>query len=374
MMVRWLSILLGCLFLTGCYGHGEPEPVFVGHIAPFSGRDKAIGDHAKQAIQLAAEEINKNEGQNGGRRLLVLHVDSHGDLESLQPEAVRLIRVNKVMTLLGGENAEGAERLGRACQPYEVAVVTPAPLAAAPKGDNVFSINGNQRFRGEVIARFAREELKANRAAILIDGRRAGNAELANAAQKELAAGNGLTELWQYKSDAEFKELTDRVLKGQFQEVLLAGPVADLGALRTKLASSAAKLPLLYGGGEFPIDQANGQMLDGVYYVTAFAGDGDTPQGRAFVNTYQERFHEAPDADAALAFDGIRLLAEAFAHAKIKNPASVRAVLAEAGFTFDGLTGPLTFASDFSARRPLFIGQIRAGKPVAVKRYEPEAP
>ena len=104
-------LLLGCLSLTGCYHRNESETVFVGHIAPFSGRDKAVGEHAKQGITLAVEEINNSENQNSNGRIAVLHVDSLGDPEALQPEAVRLITVNRVTALLGGQTWETAERL-----------------------------------------------------------------------------------------------------------------------------------------------------------------------------------------------------------------------------------------------------------------------
>jgi len=373
----FVPLLLGCSILAGCSSRNEAETIFVGHIAPFSGRDKAVGEHAKQGIVLAVEEINNSENQTAGRRIAVLHVDSLGEQDSLQPEAVRLITVNHVAALLGGQTAEAAERLGRASQPYGVALVTAAPLAAPPKGDNVFSVNVNQSFRGQTLARFAVNELKAHRVIVLTESRQAGHEALTAAALKEFnSAPQAQAEEWTYKSEGEFKELSDRAIKAQPQALLLAGPAADLAALRSKLQQSTAQVPLLFGGedGLALANQANEKTLSDVYLAEAFAGDGGTPQGQEFAKKYQQRFHEPPDLHAALAYDSLRLLAEAVRQAKGTRPANVRTELAEPNFTLESLTGPLTFAPDHSARRPAFIGQVQDGRVVPVKRYEPPTP
>ena len=39
---------------------------------------------------------------------------------------------------------------------------------------------------------------------------------------------------------------------------------------------------------------------------------------------------------------------------------------------FEGLTGPLSFAKDHTALRPLFVVRLKDGKSEVVKRYDPE--
>jgi branched-chain amino acid transport system substrate-binding protein len=376
MSVRWLRLLLllGCLSVTGCYGGGEPETVLIGHLAPFSGRDKAVGEHAKQAITLAVEDSNATENQNPAKRIAVLHVDSRGDLDDLQNKAVRLIRINQVVALLGGQNAEEADRLGRASQTYGVAVVTPASLPGQPAGDNLFSVNASQELRGRILARFAAEVLKANHIMSLTESGRAGSEALIAGATKELATAVEIRR--EYKSDVEFKDAVERAVKAQPQAVLFVGPASDLLKLRVQLQQSGIKVPLLYGGDDVSalVSQTNEKTPSDVYVAEVFAGDGGTSQGQEFVKKYQERFHEFPDLQAVLAYDGIRLLAEAFRQTKSARTADVRAALAEPNFSFDSLTGPLTFAAEHSARRPLFIGKVQDGRVAVVKRYEPDKP
>src|SRR5262249_36542112 len=89
---------LALLVLCGCKPRGEPEPILIGHVAPLSGPNEQIGESARQAIALAvAEANNREENLIAGLRVAVLHVDSRGELDALQPEAVRLITVNRVV-------------------------------------------------------------------------------------------------------------------------------------------------------------------------------------------------------------------------------------------------------------------------------------
>src|SRR5262249_23108413 len=87
--------------LNGCRSNPVPEPVLIGHLAPFSGPGKVTGEHGKQAILLAVEDVNQQDNHILGRRMAILHPSyPPEDPEKLQPVAVRLITVDKVVALL----------------------------------------------------------------------------------------------------------------------------------------------------------------------------------------------------------------------------------------------------------------------------------
>src|SRR4030081_1080867 len=94
---------IALVLLAGCQRSPGRDPVFIGHLAPFSGPEKQIGEHARQAITLAVEEINKEGNRILGRPINVLHPEfPPGDADKLQPVALRLVDVNRVAALLGG--------------------------------------------------------------------------------------------------------------------------------------------------------------------------------------------------------------------------------------------------------------------------------
>jgi branched-chain amino acid transport system substrate-binding protein len=376
---RLLVLLLAALTFAGCSQKGAPEPLLIGHLAPSSGPDKVMSDHAKQAILLAVQEVNdpnKPENRIAGREVTVLHpVYPPGDLEVLQPIAVRLITVNKVVGLLGGADVVQAERLGRAAQPYDVPLLTPASLPSQLLGGHIFSVSPGQAFEGEVLARFAAQELKAERVAVLADSRSTASAAVTAAFVQEFSRKSGkLAQEWTYAKDAEQAALAERVKEEQIQAIVYAGAVADLRNLRAAFQKLGITVPILFAGAGTQVTtlQADRKASTGLYLATTFVADGGLAAGQEFIKTYQDRFHQPPELHAALAYDAIRVLFEAMRRAKTPTAPKIRAELANTTNGFDSLTGPLTFNTDHSARRPLFVVRLEDGQLRMLKRYGPD--
>jgi|GEM_PF-2140821 len=376
MPCRPLAIfLLGVLLTTGCHRGPNPEPVFLGHIAPFSGPDKEIGEHAKQAIALAVEEINQEPNRILGRTINVLHPSyPPEEIDKLEFVAVRLITVNRVHALLGGTHLNQVELLERATQAYEVPLVAFAGLPLESPGPNVFSVNVGLAFEGQTLARFARQELKVEHVAILVDGRERAATTLADAFAREFSKTNtSHVNPWSYKNPSDLSELVERFKKAQPGAILHAGSVIDLGRLRAKLLAAGIKVHVLFGGDEehLALDQEAG---NGVYVTMPYVAGAAFEENHKFVKSYQERYHLPPDAQAALAFDGMRVLFEAMRRGKSFKSADIRAALADMASTpFDkSLTGSWTFDNNHAARRPLFVGKLENGVLVNPKTYPPE--
>src|SRR5205807_301907 len=133
---------------------GAEDPLWVGHVAPFSGAERAAGEHARNGIHLAVEEANGEKKDAKDRPLGVYHADSRGQLDQARHEAVRLVSLNKIVALLGGRDQAVADRLSQIPQAYPVSLVTPAaqPIDGL---DGVFSLDAAVEFRGQALARFA---------------------------------------------------------------------------------------------------------------------------------------------------------------------------------------------------------------------------
>src|SRR5262245_43503394 len=91
-----LAIALTALALGGCGARGEPEPVWVGHLLPLSGPDRARGEQARRGVLLAVHEAREAGTTVNGRPVAVRHVDTRGDAKLAGAETVRLLTVNKV--------------------------------------------------------------------------------------------------------------------------------------------------------------------------------------------------------------------------------------------------------------------------------------
>jgi branched-chain amino acid transport system substrate-binding protein len=364
--------LLASLLLAGCTHSTPTDPIVIGHLAPMSGPDRMIGEHAQRGIILAVEEANGDGEKVNGRRVEVVHVDDRGAPDAAGYEAVRLIAVNRAVALLGGATGERAEQIARAAQSYGVPLVTPSPLPSPLAADTAFSTCPPPAQQGKVLGRFAADELKAKRVAVLLDARGGTFSGLAAAFAREFSGDGRQADQFRYDSDAGLADLAARAAKAKPDAVLIATSLGDFVKLCEGLAKAEVKGPVLFGGEEtaWPALLAESDAGRDVYALTTFAADGLTQRGQEFAKKYRERFKEEPDVYAADAYDGARLLFEAMRRAKSVETDRLRPALADVG-TFDSVTGPLTIdKEDHGARRPLFVAQQREGQPKLVKRYD----
>ncbi|HEV3116618.1 MAG TPA: ABC transporter substrate-binding protein [Gemmataceae bacterium] len=364
---------IAVLFLTGCQRSPGRDPIFIGHLAPFSGPEKQIGEHARQAITLAVEEINKEGNRILGRPINVLHPEfPPGDADKLQPVALRLVDVNRVAALLGGTELAEVGALERAAQPHEVPLVVFAGLPPEAVGENVFSVTAGLAFEAQTLAQYAKQELKTERIALLVDTRKTSYTTLAALFDKEFSK-SGPTHEFTYNAASEFPDLVERVKKAQPNAVLHAGAISDLGPIRRKLESAGIKIPILFGG-EINLLDANRDASNGVYVASPYVVNDSAKENAEFAKKYKERFNQSPDVNAALAYDAMQVLFEAMRRAQSVERAKIDAALKEMATTpFDkSLSGAWTFDKSHAARRPLYVGKVEDGKLAVFKTYTQE--
>jgi branched-chain amino acid transport system substrate-binding protein len=363
------ALLLG---LGGCGGTTPATPVVFGHVAGLND----VGGSAQRGIRLAVDQANKDPEHGAGRPVKVLLADPGGKLVTLEAEAVRLVAVNRVQALLGGGTAEEVERLDRA----RAVVVSPCGLRPAAASENVFCTGLFPTFQGQVLARFAREELKAARVAVLVDERREEYRQTAKAFARAWAAAKDATPLTvlRFGKDVKFAELARRLEEDAPEAVLFAGSVGDLRAWRQANQQPQEKtereaVPVLFGGDEggLPALLRERATRTGIHMATAFVTEGGTPRMQRFTAKYREMFQEEPDATAALAHEGARLLFEAQRRSN-DSGRSLREELA-ALKDFAGLGGPLAFDAEQCVRRPAYVVTVADGKAQTVKHYDPPA-
>jgi branched-chain amino acid transport system substrate-binding protein len=376
-MTSWkysLLVMGTALALTGCLGKAEPLPVVLGHVSTLSGPEAGAGERAARAIRLAVEEVNRDAERTGSRRVEVRHTDTRGDLAAFESEAVRLVTINRAVALLGGASAEEVERLERA----HVPVVAPDGVRTRAMGELVFLTGLSPGFQGEVLARFAAQDLAATTAVVLADERQEAAVTLGEVFVREfpIAVGKQPAKtavprviLRRFSEDAKPVEIALAVFEAKAGVLVIAGRVASDHDLVAILNPSGPPL-LLAGTGRAAAIQTKGILSNPVYATTAFAGDVDTPQARAFIEQYRKAFSEAPDVPAALAYDATRLLCEAVRQADNNYSAAQLREKLTGLKDFPGLTGPLSFGKDQQLRRPAFVVRLDNGQVRTIKRFD----
>lgn len=360
------------LALPGCFGKAEPQPIIIGHVSTLSGPGSAPGEHAVRGIRLALEELQRDPAKGVGRPVIVRHTDAHGELDAFASEAVRLVAINRVVALLGGRSAAEVERLEKG----EVPVLCPASLHTRARGSLVFLSGLSAVFQGQVLARFAAQDLNAATAGVIADERRDDALAVAHAfIQAFPSAGPKESSrpaaprpaLWRLGKSSRLDDLAARVRESKPAVLLFAGEASDLRDFLAKLNLPA--LPVLWAGDE--VAAAGAAASQPLYQVTPFASEADTPQARAFVEQYRKMFHEEPDANAALAYEDVLLLVEALRQADNQfSPDHLRDKLA-ALKDIPGLAGPLSMEPDHQVRRVALVVRLEKERWRPVKREAP---
>lgn len=356
------SLLLSLLLLgvlTGCGNPRTAPPIVVGNVAPRSGPLREMGLHAEEGIRLAVEEVKAGESLLPDRAVEVRHADSEDKPETAQNVAVRLLSVNQAVALIATTDAASAKLLCQVGQQAKVPVpvLTTVWLPLALVGPNGFCIGPTAADQGKALARFAGERLKPSGIAMLVDSR--SPACLARAAAfAEMARKDAVIRRDEFTSEEELAKLVPAVSAAKADAIFFAGTAADLEKLSAKLReiSVPPKLAFLFAGEEEPrlvVLADRWADTNDLYWTTAFVPD-DAPPAQEFIKKYRERYQRLPDADAALAYDGARLLFAAIRQAKTSRPDRLCEELAKLK-DFPSLTGPVSFEKNQLTPRPVFV-------------------
>ena len=217
--------------------------------------------------------------------------------------------------------------------------------------------------QGEVAARFVKETLKKDRAAILYAAQDNYSSGLADTFSSAFTALGGTitVEKGYQKGETKFTTYLEAI-KASHADVIFApvyyNDMAQIGpqAVQAGIATSA-----FVGGDGWDSDdllETAGAELEGSFYTNAYAPDVPWPNSAAFVKAFRAKYGHVPGALAAQGYDGAKLLAEAIARAPRVTPEAIKVALSETK-DFAGATGTLTIDAHHDANKPVCIVQIK---------------
>ncbi len=370
MRLSRLVLLMTLVSLAGCSRRGEEEPLLVGHVVPLSGRDRLVGEHTQRGMRLGLEEANEIP-PIAGRRVAVVHADSRGDPARARAEAVRLATVNKVLAVLGGE-PDDVERLVAAVGPYSLPLLTAAAPRNSANQEGVFSLDVTPDFRGEVLARFADKELKADRAAVLVDDSRPLCVAVASAFTRKWQSGEKKKTLRTPRFDPKAEGSNLAGLLREVQVLVFAGTAKDFVRVRAALEKEKTTPKFIFAGeaAEWARLVADLDAGRGVYAANVYAPPGLTKDGKHFAATYRKQFDEGPDLYAFEGYELASVIVEALRETRGIGGAKLREELAK-DREFQGLTGTFRF-NQGHAVRSLYV--LRRGQEEQATEYKAESP
>jgi branched-chain amino acid transport system substrate-binding protein len=386
--VRTALLVVVALAALGCKekpaqnaggGPGEaPKPAgdfVIGAFLSMTGSMADFGINTERGALLAIEEINAAGGIKG-RKLRLKTLDDQGKADEAGNAVTRLIDVDHADAILGEVASSLSLVGGRIAQRRGIPMISPSSTnsAVTEVGDYVFRACFLDPFQGWVMARFARDKLKAGKAAVLKDVRNDYSIGLADAFVKAFGEAGGKVTVEQSYSqgDTDFSaQLT--TIKAQSPDVLFVpGYYAEVGNIAKQARRLGLNVPLLGGDGwESPqLFAIGGADIVGSYFSTHFASDAPGQRAQGFIAAYKKKFGEEPTGLAALGYDSVLVLADAAKRATDASPKALRDALAKTA-NIDAATGKITLDQKRNPVKPAVVVKVVEKKAVFDSLVQP---
>lgn len=363
----------------------QPAPVvaggdiLIGHYGSLTGAEATFGISTDNGIKLAVEEINAAGGVNiagKSRKVVLKSEDTEGKPEKAGTVVTKLVTADEVVAVIG-EVASSVTLAGApVAQQFGVPMITPSstnPQCTAI-GDMIFRVCFIDPFQGYACAKFAAQDLKVKKAAILFDQAAAYSVGLKDEFEKNFTKmGGQIVAVEAYtKGEANFNPLLTKIREKGAELLFIPGYYTDVANIALQARKLGMTMPLLGGDGWDSADLAKngGAAIEGSFYSNHYASDQPTPEIQSFVKKYKEKFGETPDGLAALGYDAARVLFDAMQRAGTTDGSKLRDAIATTK-DFKGVTGSISINEKRDAVKPAVIVEMKGGKPVFRARVEP---
>ena len=333
----------------------------VGLYASLTGDGASFGQSSREGTELAVEEVNAAGGLLGGRRIRLLVEDNQSRPEEAASSVTKLITQDGVVAVLGEVASRRTLAAAPVAQRYQIPLITSASTneAVTKVGDYIFRICFIDPFQGEVLAKFAFNDLKARRAAVMKDITQDYSVGLTDAVVKHFTAlGGQVFDPISYSGgDPDFRAVLTQIRSLKPDVIFVPGYYTEAAIIVRQARELGLTVPILGGDGWVGDALANGrEALRNTFISNHYSGDNPAPVVQNFVAAYRAKFGREPDSLAALGYDSVKVLAEAITRAGGTGGAAIRNALATSNVA--GVTGQLTIDANRNVSKPAVIQEV----------------
>ena len=399
-MHKVLFLGLAILLLFSCAK--KEDVVLLGEFGSLTGVTATFGRSTQRGIQMAVDEVNKSGGIEG-KPVKIIVEDDQSKPEEAATVVKKLTTQDKVLMVLGEVASSRSLAGAPICQEAGVPMITPS--STNPKvtqvGDFIFRVCFIDPFQGEVMAKFARNTLKASKAAILKDIKNdysVGLAQFFTETFKNLGGSIVSGESYS-EGDIEFRAQLTAIKAKKPEVIFIPGYYTEVGLVARQARDLGITVPLIGGDGwDSPrLVEIGGSALENTYYSNHYTPEDPRPEIQKFIADYKAKYNEVPDAMAPLGYDAARIAFDAIRRSEIlkeenlrqaykdnpqakflmdaintpKNRRLIRNAIAETS-DFPGVTGLVTIDENRNAKKTAVVVKIENGKVNFVETIKPD--
>ena len=377
MKKRFLLLIL-CMVMVAFTACGEKgNTIRVGVIAELTGDMPAVGESCKKAAEMAVKEINDAGGIDmGGQKYKVeLFIeDNAGKADQSASAAQKLITQQKVYAIVGPNATRYALPASEIAESSKVVLIT--PWSTNPKTTLNAKTNASKKyvfracfidpFQGGVVAKFAMDNLKAKKAAVLYDVASEYNKGIAEIFKETFEKSGGKVVAFETytTNDKDFSGQLTKIKKAAPDMIFLPNYYSEIPLQIQQAKRLGISVPFVGSDswGSQDLLKLCGNDCEGYYFSTHYAADAATPVAAKFIQAFKAKYANLPDDVAALTYDSFGLLFQALKTANKLERDAIRDALARIP-KYEGVTGNMQFKEgSCDPTKSAVIVQIKGGK------------
>ena len=376
------------LSLAGCSGgsmddsssssaKASGDSITIGTVTTNSGTAAAYGEAEVKGFELAVSEINAKGGING-KKVKLESVDDKGDATEASNAYNKLAGDNNVLAVAGPTISATTAAVAPLADQSKLVTIAPAATSdSIETGNYLFRTCFKDSYQGEVAARFAAENLKVKKVAVLYgtgDPYSSGVGEAFAKAAEKLGLEVVDKESSSSADDTEYSAQLQKIQASGAELLYAPYYYSVAGPYIIPQASSVG-----FEGYVMGPDGYDGLKLTGdksqynkTYYTTHYSADDNTnTKVQDFIKSYKSKNNAEPNTFAALGYDTIYMIKQAIEKAG-ENATREDVRNAVAGMTFDGVTGKFTMDKSGSPTKSVTVLEMKDGKPVYNTTVQPK--
>jgi branched-chain amino acid transport system substrate-binding protein len=335
--------------------------ILVGFYGSLTGDGASFGQSSQEGAVLAVEEVNQAGGLLGGRNIRLLIEDDQSRPEEASSAVTKLVTQDRVVAVLGEVASRRTLAAAPVAQRYRVPLITPASTneKVTEVGDYIFRVCFIDPFQGQVLAKFAYNDLKARRAAILTDIQQDYSVGLTAAVTEHFKAAGGtvLPPVSYSSGDADFRAVLTQIRSQRPDAIFATGYYSEAAIIVRQARELGMTMPILGGDGWVGEPLRNGrEALKNTFISNHYSGDNPDPIVQNFVKAYRTKFGKEPDSIAALSYDSVKVLADAITRAGSTEGPKIQAALTTTDVA--GVTGQLKMNAKRDVDKPAVIQEV----------------
>lgn len=321
-----------CSGLAGC-APPVPDKLKIGLLVSQSGPTASRGKDLLRGAEMAAEEINAAGYKVAGRavRVEIVSFDDQSENDVAAQGAKQLIEAGAAAIIGPLGSPQGVKAIPMVAQaglPH-LFTMTAASLHSLGKG-NTLRLLANDDLQGRAAAAFVRENLRAQRVAVVYEATDYGKGLNSVFSEKYVKDGGKLGNVFAVEPKAEVTaEMANKIKAEQADVIMLFSREPHLKSLFKSLQEVGYTKVAVVGSNVIRnATAASGQIPVSAFYATATALDPqEFHNGRQFVEAFEKKFKERPLWGAHYSYDAVHALAGAVSGAQTVEAAKLVAWL-----------------------------------------------